>query len=119
MESFHLPLVREEELISERMILNGGPKHGYIDDPYPCGLFTERKLYDIFFGKSQCRARVRSLTTVNDGSQIQSQIQIYNNKNNYIYNYNAHAPRPEARKDGRKKSFLEGIYDQDSQYERG
>lgn len=61
--SFHLPLVREEELISERMILNGGPKHGYIDDPYPCGLFTERKLYDIFFGKI---AMPRSCAVAND-----------------------------------------------------
>ncbi|MBO5502000.1 MAG: AAA family ATPase, partial [Clostridia bacterium] len=38
----------EEELLEMKMGQNGGP-FGYIDNPYPCGLFAEKELRELYF----------------------------------------------------------------------
>lgn len=48
LESFALPIDREEELLEMKMGQNGGP-FGYIDNPYPCGLFAEKELRELYF----------------------------------------------------------------------
>lgn len=48
LESFTLPLDREDNLIGNRMEENGGI-YGYIDNIYPCGLFKEKELREINF----------------------------------------------------------------------
>lgn len=48
LESFTLPIDREEDLLAQRAAYNGGAL-GYIDNPYPCGLFTGRRLRELFF----------------------------------------------------------------------
>ncbi len=48
LESFSLPIDKEQAMISKRMAENGG-SHGYIDNIYPCGLFGEKQLYEIIF----------------------------------------------------------------------
>ena len=48
LESFTLPVEMETDLITIRMGENGGG-HGYIDNIYPCGLFSEKELYEINF----------------------------------------------------------------------
>lgn len=50
LESFLLPIDREELLLYERGTHNGGP-FPYVDNPYPCGLFSAKELYEIRFGK--------------------------------------------------------------------
>ena len=69
LESFTLPIEKESRMIKERMVHNGGP-YGYIDNVYPCGLFSEKKLYEVNFdritifyggneiGRASCRERV-------------------------------------------------------------
>ena len=47
--TFSLPVEREEDLLKKRMLENGGPDFGYLDNPYPCGLFGHRELKDIRF----------------------------------------------------------------------
>ncbi len=47
-ESFTLPIDMESELISKRMMENGG-LHGYIDNIYPRGIFGEMELHEINF----------------------------------------------------------------------
>lgn len=48
LDNFKLPIEKEDKLIRERMIHNGGP-HGYIDNLHPCGLFSDKRLYEINF----------------------------------------------------------------------
>ena len=48
LESFTLPINEESSMISKRMTENGG-KYGYIDNTYPCGLFSKKELYEINF----------------------------------------------------------------------
>lgn len=48
LESFALPIDREEELLEMKMGQNGGP-FGYIDNPYPCGLFAKKELRELYF----------------------------------------------------------------------
>ena len=48
LESFALPIDREEELLEMKMGQNGGP-FGYIDNPYPCGLFAGKELRELYF----------------------------------------------------------------------
>lgn len=56
LEHFTLPTPQKEDaLLKARAQHNGGP-YGYIDNPYPCGLFTAKKLqhtktYFAFFEK--------------------------------------------------------------------
>ena len=50
LESFTLPIEKESRMIKERMVHNGGP-YGYIDNVYPCGLFSEKKLYEVNFDR--------------------------------------------------------------------
>lgn len=47
LESFGLPVEKEEKLLIKRMKHNGG----YVDNMYPCGLFDEKQLYEIHFKK--------------------------------------------------------------------
>ncbi len=47
-ESFTLPSDREEELLKVKATENGG-KYAYIDNPYPCGIFDRKELYEIYF----------------------------------------------------------------------
>ncbi|MBQ4424833.1 MAG: AAA family ATPase [Lachnospiraceae bacterium] len=61
LESFTLPVKREEELIIKRMAKNAGlapsytwpevVKYGYIDNEYPCGIFAPKGLDEIRFRK--------------------------------------------------------------------
>lgn len=48
LEKFVLPVNKEEDMIRSRMAHNGG-KYGYIDNIYPCGLFSKKLLYEINF----------------------------------------------------------------------
>ncbi len=48
--SFTLPISMEEILLKQQAEKNGG-KFGYVDNPYPCGLFGERELYEVDFGR--------------------------------------------------------------------
>ena len=50
LESFSLPINKEEQLIAQRMDENGG-EFGYIDNVYPCRLFGPKNLQEIFFRK--------------------------------------------------------------------
>lgn len=49
--SFTLPTGIEDILIKQQMEKNGGREYGYIDNPYPCGIFGPKELYEIDFGK--------------------------------------------------------------------
>lgn len=48
LERFVLPIDQEERMIEKRMAHNGGI-YGYIDNIYPCGIFSEIKLHEINF----------------------------------------------------------------------
>jgi len=48
METFALPIDREEELMERKARQNGGPLP-YLDNAYPCGLFSDSELYEINF----------------------------------------------------------------------
>ena len=50
LDNFKLPVEKEDKLIRERMLHNGGP-HGYIDNLYPCGIFSAKKLHEINFDR--------------------------------------------------------------------
>ena len=50
LESFSLPINKEEQLIAQRMYENG-ERFGYIDNIYPCRLFGPKNLHEIFFRK--------------------------------------------------------------------
>ena len=51
LESFILPIRIEDALLAERADHNGG-EHGYIDNPYPCGLFAGKDFSEIYFGRT-------------------------------------------------------------------
>lgn len=51
LERFKLPIEIEEQLIEERMIYNGGKKYGYIDNIYPCRLFSKKQLSEVNFDR--------------------------------------------------------------------
>lgn len=51
LESFTLPIDMEDDLLSERAKYNGGLKFGYIDNPYPCGLFSDKEFGEVHFRK--------------------------------------------------------------------
>ena len=48
--SFTLPISLEQHLWEQQAAKNGG-KFGYVDNPYPCGLFGERELYEVDFDR--------------------------------------------------------------------
>ena len=48
--SFTLPISMEQILWEQQAAKNGG-KMGYVDNPYPCGLFGERELYEVDFDR--------------------------------------------------------------------
>ena len=50
LEKFLLPIDRENRIIKTKMAENGGP-YGYIDNPYPCGIFKSKELAEIVFSK--------------------------------------------------------------------
>lgn len=50
LETFTLPIGREEQMIESRMRENGGDL-GYIDNIYPCGIFGQKKLSEIGFAR--------------------------------------------------------------------
>lgn len=50
LDSFTLPIYKEEELLLTKAGENGG-QFGYIDNPYPCGIFDDKKLREIYFRK--------------------------------------------------------------------
>lgn len=50
LKSFTLPIDIEDYLLDERAAENGG-SYGYVDNPYPCGLFAEKELFKIEFKK--------------------------------------------------------------------
>ena len=50
LDSFSLPVDREEAMIKVRMRENGGD-FGYIDNVYPCCIFGEKGLYDLRFAR--------------------------------------------------------------------
>jgi len=47
---FTLPIYEEENIIQGVASSNGG-KYGYIDNPYPCGLFKDKGLEQLIFDK--------------------------------------------------------------------
>lgn len=50
LQTFRLPIDVEESLLEKRAAYNGG-RFGYIDNPYPCGIFSEKELYEVGFKK--------------------------------------------------------------------
>lgn len=50
LETFTLPIDKENRMISKRMAHNGG-QYGYIDNIYPCGLFSEKQFYEVNFDR--------------------------------------------------------------------
>lgn len=51
LETYRLPISIEKRLLAQRAEVNGGPSFGYVDNPYPCGLFSEKELREIVFKK--------------------------------------------------------------------
>lgn len=94
LESFHLPIDIESELLAKRAKYNvSGYGDGYIDNPYPCGLFDKKELYDIYFknitifyggngsGKSTLlnlisqKLKLNRIAPFNSGEMIESYVQ--------------------------------------------
>ena len=50
LEKFILPIDEESSLIEQRMADNGG-KFGYIDNTYPCGIFSKKRFSELHFSK--------------------------------------------------------------------
>jgi len=48
LEKFILPIDQEEWIVKRKMSENGG-QYGYIDNPYPCGIFKEKEFSEIDF----------------------------------------------------------------------
>ena len=48
LETFYLPIDIEQKLLEKQKEHNGGC-HGYIDNPYPCGLFASKEFSEINF----------------------------------------------------------------------
>ena len=51
LETFILPVDIEESLLRMRAAHNGG-RYGYIDNPYPCGLFSAKEFSEVNFAKT-------------------------------------------------------------------
>jgi len=51
LSSFHLPIREEEWLIQRKMIENGGKRFGYVDNIYPCRLFSGKELETVTFDR--------------------------------------------------------------------
>ena len=51
LETFRLPIKKEEDLLQAQMIRNGGRILGYLDNPYPCGIFTRTDLREVNFDR--------------------------------------------------------------------
>ncbi len=49
--SFYLPIREEDWLIQRKMIENGGKKFGYVDNLYPCRLFSKKELEAVLFDR--------------------------------------------------------------------
>ncbi|MBR3810051.1 MAG: hypothetical protein IKK46_07080 [Clostridia bacterium] len=45
LEKFELPVDKEEMLLEAGLLQNGG----YIDNSYPCGIFSRKNLRDLYF----------------------------------------------------------------------
>lgn len=50
LDKFYIPIDKEEKLVSIRMFENGGA-YGYIDNIYPCGIFSSKNFQRIDFEK--------------------------------------------------------------------
>ncbi|OMF67034.1 AAA family ATPase [Paenibacillus glucanolyticus] len=50
LDKFILPIDEESSLIQQRMVENGG-KFGYIDNTYPCGIFSKSQFSELSFSK--------------------------------------------------------------------
>jgi predicted ATPase len=50
LDKFILPIDEETALIEQRMTYNGG-KYGYIDNTYPCDIFSKNRLFELNFSK--------------------------------------------------------------------
>lgn len=50
LDKFILPIDEESSLIQQRMVENGG-EFGYIDNPYPCGIFSKSQFSELSFSK--------------------------------------------------------------------
>lgn len=50
LDKFTLPIDEESSLIEQRMAYNGG-MFGYIDNTYPCGIFSKNRLTELNFSK--------------------------------------------------------------------
>lgn len=51
LERFILPIDKERSMIAEKMTQNGGEKFGYVDNTYPCNLFSEKQLREVNFDR--------------------------------------------------------------------
>ena len=51
LKTFRLPIHSEKTLLEKQAQRNGGKDYGYIDNPYPCGLFSQKELHEIRFDK--------------------------------------------------------------------
>ena len=91
LETFRLPTEEtEEKLLAAQMVRNGGRAFGYLDNPYPCGIFTRNGLREVNFdritifyggngsGKSTllnliaCRLRLERSAPFNTGEMFDS-----------------------------------------------
>ncbi|MFE9275917.1 AAA family ATPase [Paenibacillus glucanolyticus] len=50
LDKFILPIDEESSLIQQRMVENGG-EFGYIDNTYPCGIFSKSQFSELSFSK--------------------------------------------------------------------
>lgn len=50
LETFRFPIEQEGGLLCEQAIKNGG-KYGYVDNQYPCNIFSNKRFYEINFEK--------------------------------------------------------------------
>lgn len=50
LESFSLPIDIESDLLAERAFHNSG-KRPYVDNPYPCGIFSDKEFSEVNFRK--------------------------------------------------------------------
>jgi predicted ATPase len=50
LDKFILPIDEESSLIEQRMAYNGG-RFGYVDETYPCGIFSKNRFSELSFSK--------------------------------------------------------------------
>ncbi len=50
LDTFRLPIDKEDELLSEQAWENAGP-YGYVDNPYPCEIFSKKMFPEVGFKK--------------------------------------------------------------------